>query len=89
MALSLGIHEGSKIQVGSHVVTVTEIVRDNLMTVEAGGLKHMVTDTERTEILPSVFVFCGSSHGQAATNARLAFEAPRSININRIEKNAV
>lgn len=87
MALSLGVTDGSKIRVGSDIVEVVSVVGTAHIQVRVGGQNHLITDCERTEILPGVFVSCGRNDDRqfgGASFSRLAFEAPRSIEIKRI-----
>lgn len=90
VALSLGVQAGSRIKVGLAVVKVIEILNNGLEVVlEAGGNRFVVNDEEKKEILPSVFVFCGISawmYWDQPYKSKLAFDAPRSIAINRINR---
>lgn len=82
MALSIGVSAGSKIDVGNHCVQVKTVVHPTLFILNVdGGEDITVTDKERVKILPEVYVFAGV--GGAGVGNRLAFEAPRSIAINR------
>jgi hypothetical protein len=87
MALSLGIHFGSKIRIGEHIVKVAAIVAPTvyLLTVD-NGPELLVSDQETTEILPGVTVFVGTS--KTGSINRLAFTAPRSIVISRVEEDS-
>lgn len=86
MALSLGISVGSKIRVGTSVVEVVSVMGTARVLIKVEGKEFMITDCERTEILPNVFVSCGRNDDKQflASFSRLAFEAPRSIEINRM-----
>ena len=85
MALSIGVQKGSKLLVGGQTVEVLDIVYGHSMAVAAGGKTHQVNDQERTEILPNVYVSYGKNLRRPnQPGARLAFEAPRSIRINRL-----
>jgi hypothetical protein len=88
LALSIGVTRGSRIRVGQSMVKVEEIVQDVAVTLSVdGGKKFMITDSERTQIIPEVFVQLGLNHRSSGTNSsRLAFEAPFSIKINRIRQ---
>lgn len=82
MALLVGVSTGTRILVGKSVVTVRDI-QDKVMCLQVGnGPDIFVTNKERVEILPQVFVFVGEGH-LPNTGDRLAFEAPRSIQILR------
>lgn len=82
MALSIGVSNGSLIRVGEHRVLVKAVVNSTLLVVTVdGGQDITVSDKERVEILPQVFVFAGVGNGGVGN--RLAFEAPRSIPIHR------
>lgn len=82
MALSIGVTTNSKIDVGGHKVLVKSVIRPNLiiLTVD-GGPEITVSENERVQILPEVFVFAGI--GGNGVGSRLAFEAPKSIEIHR------
>lgn len=86
MALSLGVTDGSKIRVGTEILEVVTIVGTAHIQVRVAGKNFLITDCERTEVLPGVFVSCGRNDDKqfAASFSRLAFEAPRSIEIKRI-----
>ena len=86
MALSLGVTDGSKIRVGTEILEVVSIVGTAHIQVRVADKNHLITDCERTEVLPGVFVSCGRNDDRqfAASFSRLAFEAPRSIEIKRI-----
>lgn len=89
MALSIGVSAGSRIKVGGKTVHVRKILTPVLLvlTVDDGD-EILVSDKERVKIMPDVFVFAGvgspKGDGQGVGN-RLAFEAPRSIAIHRLE----
>ncbi len=84
MALSLGVSEGSKIEVGANMVTVRRIITSTLIVVAVdGGPDVTVSEQEKIELMPGVFVFAGV--GGSGLGNRLAFEAPRSVNIRRLE----
>jgi hypothetical protein len=79
MALSIGISVGSQITVGDHQVRVKELSPPNLIVITIDGKEDkMISDKERTEIVPEVFVSTGGAQN------RLAFEAPKSIRIKRV-----
>jgi len=86
MALSIGIKRGSKILLaGTHLLEVQEVVAFNKVRIKFNDRVILVTDLERVELLPDAFVSCGVSMGDPlTTESRLAFEAPRSIRIERI-----
>lgn len=82
MALSLGVKKGTRISIADHDLVVKQIEPTNRITVSLdGGPDLLVTEQERTEILPAVFVFSGV--GATGNGNRLAFVAPRSISITR------
>lgn len=84
MALSIGVTAGSQIRIGKSVLKVVDIT-SGLITVKVGnGPLHVLSDKERAEVLPNVFVFVGDMRGRN-TGSRLAFEAPRSVPITRVE----
>ena len=81
MTLSIGVGVGSRIDVGGHLIQVKALVSPNVivLTVDRGE-DVVVSEGKAVEILPDVKVHAGP-HGN-----RLAFIAPRSIRISRIEK---
>jgi hypothetical protein len=83
MALSIGVSAGSKIKVGKSMVAVQEANRRMVTLKVDGGPTQIITEAERTEILPQVYVFIGVGP-DSGMNSRLAFEAPRSIQIDRV-----
>lgn len=89
MALSLGVKRGSKIRFSQkQILEVLEVKSAEEMVIDVDGTRFTITDKERTEVLPTVYVFCGRvTKGQAAQQqkyARIAIEAPRSIDIDRV-----
>lgn len=84
MALSLGIRTGDTLTVGTSSVTVVSVGPGQRAVLRVGAVQKLVTDQERVEILPSVFVSMGMGRSpNGAPTHRLAFEAPRSIIIRR------
>lgn len=87
MALIIGVNKSSKIQVGDKMVKIGDILPTVVMLKVEGGEDFMISDKERTEILPDVFVSLGLNHRTQSTNSnRLAFEAPMSVKINRVRE---
>lgn len=85
MALSIGISQGTKIVVDKDILTVEDIPKATHVVVNYKGRQYVVTDEERIEIHPNVFVSCGlSDERKHDHNSRLAFEAPRAIFIERV-----
>jgi hypothetical protein len=78
VALSIGIAEGSKIQVGTSMLEVNQIFDSRHIAIKYGRQQHLITDAERTEVEPNVFISCGIRQDRASSNSssRLAFEAP-------------
>jgi sRNA-binding carbon storage regulator CsrA len=91
MALSLGVAAGSKIIIGDSLLKVLSIEDGLTITLDVDGTRYVVNDQERTEILPNVFVSCGqtmpSRTGSSQKTSRLAIEAPRAIQIDRVKRN--
>ena len=84
MALSIGVGQGSRLRIGEHLLEVKQILGRTLMVVSLDKGKNLtVSDKERVELLPGVYVFAGRG-GRGVTN-RLAFEAPKEFRIERIE----
>ncbi len=86
MALSIGVSKGSKIQVGKHLLRVLEVQDSRHVSILYGDQRHLITDAERTEVEPGVFISCGIKQDRETTanSSRIAFEAPMSIAINRV-----
>lgn len=92
MALSIGVRRGSKILIGAapdgtggELLRVIEVPKFNEVRLKFQGTTHTITDKERVLIAPNVYVSCGAQQQQDYEEySRLAFEAPRSIKINRI-----
>ena len=84
MALSLGVRKGSKLEIGNRQVEVVALSTPDYVELQAGSHKFLVTSYERTEILPDVFVSMGSEDRAHGKFARLAIEAPQSVNIRRV-----
>jgi len=80
MALSLGVSVGSRIFIGDDILRVIAMPSATILEVSVKGKRFTVTDNERKEVLPDVFVSAGFGDGN--TN-RLVFEAPRRIPIHR------
>ena len=86
MALSIGVTAGTRIRVDEQLVHVLE-ARPKMVTIRVDNSKpRVITDEERTEILPRVFVQCGVQEGLLVSGSRLAFEAPREIKIERVRE---
>jgi sRNA-binding carbon storage regulator CsrA len=86
MPLSLGVSVGDRIEVGDSIVKVKAIKNHKLIIVSVnGGPDISVNDNnaDAVEILPDVRLFTGLDRDGA--RSRLAFDAPRSIKITRIE----
>jgi hypothetical protein len=86
MALSIGVSKGSKIQVGKNLMRVLEVQDSRHVSIMYGNTRHLITDTERTEVEPGVFLSCGIKQDKETmmNSSRIAFEAPRSVIINRV-----
>lgn len=85
MALSLGVVIGDLIKIGEVMVKVRNIEQDNVIVLSMGSGKTVyVSDKERVEILPDVFVQAGLPEKQWERHSRLAIDAPRSIRIERV-----
>jgi hypothetical protein len=87
--LSLGVQAGSHIAITTcpDMLVVTDIIDNGLQgKFELGSQTFVVSDEERVEVWPEVFVFCGISKGMdwhLKNKSKLAFEAPLDIRINR------
>lgn len=88
MPLSLGVTIGSKIRVGADTLEVLD-VQDAMDTkVRVGKREFTITDLERQEVLPDVFISLGWSENTKDARfpnfSRLAIEAPRALRIERV-----
>jgi hypothetical protein len=84
MALSIGVHEGSKVMVGGSILSVLDIASSTHVSVEFKGKTFLITDAARTKVADDVFISCGSKQQKHERYSRLAFEAPRDIPISRV-----
>jgi hypothetical protein len=85
MALSIGVSQGTKIIVDKYELLVEDVPKATHVQVLFRDKRYIVTDEERIEIYPNVFLSCGlSDERKHDHNSRLAFEAPRSIFIERV-----
>lgn len=81
MALSIGVSVGSKIDVGGHMLQVKALVHPNVVVVTIDrGEEVVISEGKTVEILPNVRVQSGVGGN------RLAFHAPKSIRISRVEE---
>jgi len=70
---------------GGDVLEVLEVVTTNAIRVKYKEENFVVTDQERTKLDEEVFVSCGLWNGKGDPEySRLAFEAPKSIRIERV-----
>jgi hypothetical protein len=86
VALSIGINEGSKIRVGNKLLVVQQIPDARHVHILYGREPFLITDEERTEVEPGVYIQCGVKADRPFQEnfSRLAFEAPRAVGIHRI-----
>lgn len=85
MALVLGAASGFKIKIGTHMLEVSEVKSQEEIDVTVDGEKFTITDLERKEVAPQVYVQCGAPNPKNPPHyGRLAIEAPRSMRIDRI-----
>lgn len=85
MAWSTGVKRGDKIKVAGTLVLVKEVLPGKAVVIVVGADEHIITDQERVQIIPSVFVSLGKIPVNGANSgSRLAFEAPRSIKLQRV-----
>lgn len=89
MALSLGVRKGFKWSIDRDILRVKEVVNAKTIIVTINNrTDYTITDLERIEILPDVFIQCGVVDGVFVEpgSSRLAIEAPRSIIIERVSR---
>ena len=87
MALSIGISCGDRISIDGHVLEVKDVSGfvEMVVIVSVDGAPSVVlTEQPSVELIPGVNVFVGRGTTQSKGSYRLAFEAPRSIRINRV-----
>lgn len=77
-----GVSKGSRVKVGTHMITVEAIHGRSLIISVDGGPPVHVTEQEQ-QLVPNVKVFVGV--GATGNSNRLAFIAPKEIAIHRIE----
>ncbi|QIN95300.1 hypothetical protein DLP3_137 [Stenotrophomonas phage vB_SmaS_DLP_3] len=71
---------------GGKTMTVVQVDGTEKIVVEYNGNTLNLTDKERIKLEEGVFVSCGLSNGKGLDfYGRLAFEAPRSVRIERIQ----
>lgn len=67
-------------------VEVTSVVPgEKTIGISVDGEAWTITEHERTEIAPEVYVFCGQTKETGRRFSRLAFEAPKSVRIERLQ----
>lgn len=97
MGLSLGVKQGARIKIGKAATLEVLKVEKKKVEVAVSSVLHSpdevstelfsIVDTERKEILPTVYCQLGKvdEHGGQSYN-RLVFEAPRSVKIDRLSE---
>lgn len=85
MALSLGVKVGAVVGIGEYFLKVLDIINPTNVLISVRGEEFRLSDLEKVEVLPNVSISCGPSKF-FEKYARLAIEAPRHIQINRISK---
>ncbi len=87
MALSIGIRRNDRVQVGEDELKVLNIVLGHHVVVRLKGQKYKITEAERSEIAPQVYLSYGKNPHRspdAVQSARLLFQAPREILIRKV-----
>lgn len=88
--LSLGVTVGSRIQIGAAIVEVLNVIDAMNTTIKTADKTFEITDLERQEVLPSVFISLGWSEqtkdARFPNFSRLAIEAPRALRISRLPR---
>ena len=72
---------------GGTLLTVEDVLGVDEILIDVAGQKFKVTNLEKVQVAPNVFVSSGRDEkGEHATGSytRLCFEAPLSVNINRV-----
>ena len=97
MGLAIGVHKGDKVYLNDTPLEVLELQGYEGARVRVGERMFTLSDRENTEVMPSVFVCCGSpvlrevvvrdrDTGEEEIiepQSRLTFDAPPSIKILR------
>lgn len=86
MALSIGVRKDQRIRIGTEILTVVDVQDRQNIRVSVEGRQYTLREDESCEIAPEVRASVGSRPDQPY--ARIAFEAPRRIAINRIPAEA-
>jgi hypothetical protein len=88
MALSIGVKNGSQIKIGTITLRILEIRNGGKsILVEVANRRFLINETDKTEILPDVFVFCGVTGDEGSERrSKIALEAPQTIRIDRVKE---
>lgn len=84
MALSIGAGAGDRIRVGEDILHVREVHPSTIVICKNDDAPVLITEDAKVDIIRSVFIFKGISPASTKVSSRLAFEAPKSIRIERI-----
>ena len=87
MALSIGVLCGDRIDIDGHILEVkhaSELAGMVVIVSVDGAPSVVLNEQSNVELIPGVKVFVGRGKTQSKGTYRLAFEAPRSIRINRV-----
>jgi hypothetical protein len=87
MALCIGVSRGDRINVSGHILEVKDVSGwvEMMIIVSVDGAPVVVlTEQSSVELIPGVKVFVGRGKTHSKGTYRLAFEALRSIRINRV-----
>lgn len=72
---------------GGEVLEVLSVDDFDSIQISYKGESHTVSDKQRLRLESDVFVSCGLSNGKGMDEyGRLAFEAPRSVRIERLSR---
>lgn len=85
MALCLGVRLHDEVLIGNELVSVVQVEEESVV-LNAKGKDFLITEKERKEILPEVFVSIGIEKVKRPNQVRIAIEAPREIKINRVKR---
>jgi hypothetical protein len=87
MPLVLTLKPGERVTVGSRTLRLTHYLPNNRVRVETDtGTRHVLNKSEEVEILAKVWI--GLAPRDARPGARLTFDAPPEIRIDRVRQPA-
>ena len=86
MALSIGVQVSDQIDIDDKTLIIKGISHKSAVVCFNGGKHQVISEEERTLIAPEVYVSLGAAKKHSTQRCRLAFEAPRSIRIEKVDR---